>query len=209
MALSAAFKQSIKERRRRARRLEAVLFISILLLGLLSAGVPFRWENLVVLVPPYLLVLLTFRRWRSLGLIRVNSLDDRAMLEYGVTFDKLDDAQEKEILRRYRVGTYLMNYFPDERETELMREAHVRAFDVMKVLLPTVAAIYWAGWKLLPAGRIRTGWTDFPVVLFWLFLMMLGLPQVVHLWSAPDDEDLRELQPEISEKVYQMRKKGA
>ena len=109
------------------------------------------------------------------------------MVEYGVEFDRLGEAEQKDLLKRYRVGTYLLNYFPDEREEELERESKERAYGVLGWLLPVLAVIYWAGWRLLPEGRVRAGWTDGPVVLAWVLLLVLAMPQIVRLWTEPDE----------------------
>lgn len=87
-------------------------------------------------------------------MLPVSSLDDRAMLEHGVEFERLGEADQKAILRRYRVGTYLVNYFPDEREGAQERESQVRAYEMLRWLLPIVAVVYAVGWWLLPAGMI-------------------------------------------------------
>jgi hypothetical protein len=57
----------------------------------------------------------------------------------------------------------------------------------MEVLLPTLAVVYWLGWDLLPVGRFRAGWTDSPVVLTWVLLLVLALPQMIRLWTEPDE----------------------
>lgn len=187
MTVSKAFRQAMKNRTRRSRRTEVVLFFSWIVLGLLHAGRPLTWGNLVFVTSPYLYVIVMFRRWKERRLLPVSSLDDRAVFEYGVEFEKLAEAQQKEVLRRYRVGTYLLNYYPDELQVAQEAEAHQRAYDVMKVLLPSLAVAYWAGWNWLPEGRFRAGWTDGPVVLAWMVLLVLSLPQMIRMWTEPDE----------------------
>ena len=34
---------------------------------------------------------------------------------------------------------------------------------------------------------MRAGWTDAPVVMTWVLLLVLALPQLVRLWTEPDD----------------------
>ena len=120
-------------------------------------------------------------------MVQVSSLDDRAVAEYGVEFEKLGEAQQKELLRRYRVGTYLLGYYPDELEEAQERESFQRAYGVLRWLLPVLAVIYWAGWRVLPEGRVRAGWTDGPVVLMWVLLLVLALPQLIRMWTEPDE----------------------
>ena len=192
MAVSLAFKQAMKKRTRRSRRWEVVFFFVLMAMGLSSAGMHFRWFGLWFFVTPYLYAVQRIYSWQVMNwdwqrrMVPVSSLDDRAMLEHGVEFDGLSEVEQKDLLGRYRMGTYLMDFYPDEREKELRGEAHRRAYDVMKVLLPVLAVVYWVGWKLLPEGRLRVGWTDGPVVLAWGFLLVLALPGIILMWTEPD-----------------------
>ena len=188
MAVSYAFRQAMKNRTRRSRRIEVAFFFVVMAMGLSYAGHPFRWGDLGVWAIPLIAAGgRIFRGWHWQQTIPVSSLDDRAMLEYGVEFERLGEVEQREILPRYRVGTYLMNYFPDEREGEQEREAHVQAYDVLRWLLPVIAVVYWVGWRLMPEGRVRAGWTDGPVVLVWVLLLVLGLPQMIWMWTMPDE----------------------
>jgi len=36
-------------------------------------------------------------------------------------------------------------------------------------------------------GWVRAGWTDGPVVLAWVLLLVLAMPQIVRLWTEPDE----------------------
>jgi hypothetical protein len=188
MALSAGFRRAMKNRTRRSRRLEVLVFFVLITCGLSFAGQPFRWGQLGARALPLIYAAgRIYRLWNWQKMIPVSSLDDRAMMEHGVEFNKLTDEQQEEILRRYRVGTYLLNYFPDEFEVSREAKAHVRAYEVMKVLLPSFAVVYWAGWHLLPEGRVRAGWTDGPLVLTWVLLFVLALPQMIRMWTEPDE----------------------
>lgn len=62
----------------------------------------------------------------------------------------------------------------------------MRAYGVMRWLLPVLAVGYWAGWRLLPVGRMRERWTDGPVVMVWVLLLVLAMPQIVRMWTEPD-----------------------
>jgi hypothetical protein len=184
MALSYEFRQAMKNRTRRSRRLEVLLFFLLMAAGLSEAGRRFRWED----ATPFVLAaarIFTFWKWRRI--IPVSSLDDRAMYEFGVEFDKLTEAQQHEMLRRYRVGTYITNYFPDELEARQEADAHMRAYAAMRLLLLPLVFVYWLGWLWLPQGRVRAGWTDAPTVLVWAALFVLALPQMIQMWTEPDD----------------------
>jgi hypothetical protein len=188
MAVSRGLKRAMKNRTRRSRRIEVVFFFFVMAWGLSYAGRPFRWAELGARGIPLVYALgRIFRMWRWQQALPVSSLDDRAVLEYGVEFERLNETQQREILRRYRVGTYLLNYFPDELESAREAESHLQAYEVMKVLLPSIAVVYWLGWDLLPAGWFRAGWTDGPVVLTWVLLLVLALPQLIRMWTEPDE----------------------
>jgi hypothetical protein len=187
MAVSFAYRQSVKKRRRRSRRTEVVMFFVVMSLGLAMGGDPLTWHNLGIRAMLYTVAIAqVFRDW-SRRTITVTSLDDRAMSEYGVEFEQTTPAQQKDLLKRYRVGTYLLGYFPDEYEEAQERESHLRAYEMLRFLLPAIAVLYWLGWRLLPEGGVRAAWTNGPVVLTWLILFVLALPQMLRMWSEPDD----------------------
>jgi len=188
MAVSRGLKRAMKNRTRRSRRIEVVFFFVVMAAGLSYAGRPFRWAELGARAIPFIYAVgRIFRIWRWQRILPVSSLDDRAMLEYGVEFDELEEPQQQQVLRRYRVGTYFWNYFPDELEVAQERDASLRAYGVLKILLPALALVYWLGWRLLPEGRVRAGWTDGPVVLAWVLLLVLALPQMIQLWTEQDE----------------------
>jgi len=186
--VSGGLRRALKNRSRRSQRTEVVFFFVWMAIGLSEAGQPFRLAHLGWLAFPYLWVAGNiFRFWRCQQLLPVSSLEDRAILEYGTEFDRLTEEQQNDLLRRYRVGTYYLNYFPDERQATQEQKAHVRAYGVLTILLPLLAIVYWAGWRWIPEGRFRAGWTDGPVVLAWLVLLVLALPQMIRMWTEPDE----------------------
>jgi hypothetical protein len=188
MAVSLAFRQAMKNRTQRSRRFEVLFFFVIMAMGLSFAGQPFRWGQSAARVFPLIYAVgRIFRLWDWQRTIPVSSLDDRAMAEYGMEFEKLGEAQQKEILMRYRVGTYLLGYYPDELEEAWGRESYGRAYGVLRWLLPVVAVGYWVGWWVLLEGRVRAGWMDGPVVLTWVLLLVLALPQLIRMWTEPDE----------------------
>lgn len=188
MAVSYGFCQAIKQRRRQWRRVEVGLFFCLMAWGLSYAGCSLTWRNVGLMMGPYVILMMQiFRVWGWQRMLPVSSLDDWAVLEYGVEFEKLAEGQQKEILRRYRVGTYFLNDYPDEFEAAREAGAHLQAYAVMKVLLPSILIVYWMGWKWLPVGRLRAGWTDGPVVMMWVMLLVLGLSRMIRMWTEPDD----------------------
>jgi hypothetical protein len=193
MAVSFSYRWAVRNQKRKRRRFEVILFFALMAMGLSEAGDPVTWRNLAYHVFPYIMVIANvFRDWRWQRTITVTSLDDRAMNEYGVEFEQATEAQQKNLLKRYRVGTYLLNYFPDEYEEAREREAYLRAYAFLRFLLPAIAALYWLGWKLLPEGDVRAAWTNGPAILTWLILFVLALPQMLAMWMEPDDPNSAE-----------------
>jgi hypothetical protein len=188
MALSYIVRQALKQRKRSSRRIEVVMFFFFMALGLMEGGAPLNWHTVGVRSIPYIWAVgQVFANWRRQRMLPVTSLDDRAMVEYGVEFEQLEDAQQEDLLKRYRVGTYIVNYFPDEREGAQEQEMHLRAYGVLRWLLPVLVAVYWVGWRLIPEGGVRAAWVDGPVVMTWVLLLVLGLPQILRMWTEPDE----------------------
>jgi hypothetical protein len=188
MAVSLAYRRSVKRRTRRSRRWEVCSFFLMMAIALVCAGKPLDFRGFVFRLTVYVFPLCSvFRDWDWNRLVKVTSLDDRAMNEYGVEFEQATEAQQKDLLKRYRVGTYLLNYFPDEYEEMQQRESYQQAYSTLRILLPSGVVVYWLGWKLLPQGYARDAWTNGPVVLYWLSLLIIAMPQIIRMWTEPDD----------------------
>jgi hypothetical protein len=188
MAVTFGYRQAIRNRKRSWRRFEVCLFFLMMATGLAEAGIPLTWRSLGMLMMPYSLILTrVFGLWKQQQVVKVGSLDDRAMVEYGVEFEQTTPTQQKDLLARYRVGTFLLGDCPDEYEEAQERESYLRAYGVLRVLLPGIAVVYWMGWRLLPEGSVRAAWTDGPVVLTWVSLLVLAMPQLLRMWTEPDD----------------------
>jgi len=187
MAISGGFKRAMQFRTRRSRRTEVVFFVFIVAFGFYSATFRFYWFFLNLYLYPVV------RIWKSgmmswderRRVVPVSTLDDLAMLEHGVGFDALEKVQQSEILDRYRGGTWLLNYFPDEREHEMQAKAHLRAYELMRWLLPVMSLLCWAMYRWVSGTNVL-------VLLFWMVIVVLGLPQMILLWTEP--EDVREMQ---------------
>jgi hypothetical protein len=188
MALTFAYRQAIRNRKRGWRRFEVVFFFALMAMGLVEGCAPLAWSNLGVKMTPYLLVITrVFIQWKQQQVVTVGSLDDHAVAEFGVGFERTTPSQQRELLDHYRVGTFPLNSYPDEYDAARVREAHLRAYDVLRLLLPALAVLYWIGWRVLPKGNVHTAWTNGPVVLTWLVLLVLALPQIISMWTEPND----------------------
>lgn len=182
MALSYGFKKAVKQRKRRSRRLEVIFFVSLAVSGILTSTKPFQWGLLNLYLYPILKIYTSGQAswdWRR-RVIPVSTLDDRAMLEYSKRFDDLDGEGQEAIFKKYRGGTWLLNYYPDEREHELRTLASLRAYEVMRYLLPMLALLCAGMWHWI-------GGVNVLVLLFWVVIVVLALPQMILLWTEPDD----------------------
>jgi hypothetical protein len=119
----------------------------------------------------------------------VKSLDDRAQVRHGVNFDQLSDAEQNEILQRYRVWGYVLDpdSNPDERQTALRLQANDAAFRFLRVALPCFAAVYWMVYLFVPAGELRETLMDSPVLIMWLVVFVINLPTTIEMWTEPDE----------------------
>ena len=187
MAISNEFKLAMKFRTRRRRHIEVVVFLGMVVIGFCSAARPFQAGLIYFYLYPVMKIWKgSYASWDlRRRVIPVSTLDDRAMLEHGVVFEELGKTKQKEILDEYRGGTLLMNSFPDEREHQLQAEAHLRAYSLMRVLLPVLLLVCWAAWRWVNGINVL-------VLLSWVVVLVLGLPQMIVMWTEP--EDVRELQ---------------
>jgi hypothetical protein len=213
MAVSFSYRDAVRHRKRKLRRFKVVFFFVLMAIGLSEAGRPWTWTNFGPAAVPYLLVFTWLMSWKRIGDVPIKSLDDLAMEEYGVEYEQTTPAQQTDLLRLarhrrqrvparpyYRVGAYLLRYHPDEYDNARERESLQRTHSILRVLLPSVVVVYWLGWKLLPEGYARAAWTNGPVVLFWLSLLVIALPQIIRLWTEPDDPGEPKLVPSAAEK---------
>src|ERR1700733_8323450 len=101
MALSYAFRQAVKNRSRRSRRVEVVMFFTFMAMGLADGGHRLSWNNVGILTLLYFCAAMQgFTSWRWGRALPVSSLDERAMLEHGAEFEKLGQAEQKDLLKR-------------------------------------------------------------------------------------------------------------
>ena len=134
---------------------------------------------------PIFIAFVGVRNW-YLGQRRiVTSLDDRAQLAHGVNFDELSAEEQKYLLRKYRVGSYLLPV--DERQQAFRLEAKGKAYRFLQTALPWFVAVYWALYLWIPAGRLRDALMDSPMIVSWLAVLIVTLPSAIEMWTEPDE----------------------
>jgi hypothetical protein len=181
---------ALKRRTRRYRRREVVTLCLLMLLGLISSlGADHHsFRSFAYTVSLALIAVGPGRGLRPERLV-VKSLDDRAQVRHGVNFDQLSDAEQKEILRSYRVWGYIVDteLNPDERQMALRLHANDVAFRFLRKALPCFAAAYWMVYFWVPAGELRDALTDSPVLIMWLVVFVVILPTIIVRWTEPDE----------------------
>lgn len=182
-------RRALKHRSRRWRRRQVVGFYGLLLIYLLVTlgGDHHRFRDLWWAVYGLWIALVNLRQWSRGEPLAVTGLDDRAQLAHGLNFDQLTAAEQKEILSRYRVGTVFVNRVPDERQEALRLRANEAAFRFLRVALLCFAAGYWMVYLWVPAGPWRETLMDSPVVISWLVVFVISLPQMIVMWTEPDE----------------------
>ena len=190
---SSRLRRALKWRTRRYRRRQVFWFYLVMLLGVLATlgGDHHRRRELeLALFYPAACALTALKDWSRWSYQRwrcVSSLDDRAQVAHGLNFEQLSAAEQKEILRRYQVGGRLLDETPDERQEAARLQANDAAFRFLRKTLLWFAAAYWAVWLWMPAGGWRDRLTDSPVIISWLVVFVISLPQIIEMWSEPDE----------------------
>ena len=182
-------RRALKRRSRRWRRRQVIAFYALMLICPLTTlgGDHHRFRDFWWAVCGIWIAVQNLLQWSRSERLLVTGLDDRAQLAHGVNFDQLSGAEQKEILSRYRVGTYLVNPVPDERQAALQLQANATAFRFLRVALLCFAAAYWAVYLWVPPGPWRETLMDSPVIISWLVVFVISLPQMIQLWTEPDE----------------------
>lgn len=180
---------ALKRRSRRWRRREVVTFYFLMLVSLLATlGADHHGFSHFGLTVCWLVIAIgEGKRWRLSQQRWVTSLDDRAQVEHGMNFEQLSAAEQKEILRRYRLGRFLLDWTEDERQQASRMRANEAAFRFLRIALPCFAAAYWMVYLWMPAGAWRECLMDSPVLISWLVVFVISLPPVLEMWTEPDE----------------------
>ena len=180
---------ALKRRTRKWRRRQVVVFYCVMFVWpLVTLGndhhgfLHLFWAGFA----PFI-VIWQLPQWRRDQQRVVTNLDDRAQVEHGVNFDQLSDAEQKELLARYRIGTFRLDGVADERQEMSRLRANKAAFRFLRVALLCFAVGYWMVYLWVPAGDWRDMLMDSPVVISWLVVFVISLPQQIEMWTEPDD----------------------
>jgi hypothetical protein len=185
-------RRALRFRSQRWRRRQ-VVFWSVLIgfWWLASIGIEHRgFHGVLHTLYPLMLGVPLGLNWRNQRTPVVTSLEDRARLEYGRSFDALGDDEKREILDRYQVGPCIMQHQEDEREQmERMKSQEVAA-RILRTTVLVVLAVYWVGYLWLPsrpgAEMDPRGWLDPVAWIMGIVTLVFVLPNAVWMWREPD-----------------------
>ena len=192
---SRLLRRALRFRSQRWRRRQ-VVFWSVLIgfWWLASIGIEHRgFHGVLHTLYPLMLGVPLGLNWRNQRTPVVTSLEDRAQLEYGRSFDALGEDEKREILKRYPVGTYVMQHQEDEREQMEQMKSQEEAARILRTTMLVVLAIYWVGYLWLPsrpgAEMDPRGWLDPLAWIMGIVTLVFVLPNAVWMWREPDAVD--------------------
>jgi hypothetical protein len=133
----------------------------------------------------------------SKGLYRLagTSMEDRAMLEFGIPYDKLKTEQRGPLMERYRAELLKRCFYPDERQIADQERAERTAWGLLKRAAILIAVVVWAVYLLAPEGALgrllqaAEMLLDSPLALTWMVIALIALPTLIRLWTEPDQAD--------------------
>jgi hypothetical protein len=127
-------------------------------------------------------------------MLMVGSLDEWARYKYGTTgFEGSSAEQQEDLLKKYRVGTYLMPrsgsrehrpWLPDEREAGERDRASRRTLVLLGTYMTSMAGVYSNHSDGLTKAQ------DVVALLLQLVVMAITLPKAIVLWEEPDPREI-------------------
>jgi hypothetical protein len=184
-------RQALKKRTRKWRRRQVVLFyvFMFLIVNLQVGNDHHGRRHFWITINPIIIFWGVSSRWFWAQQRVVKNLEDRAQVAHGVNFDQLSEAEQKEILRKYRIGRYVLDVegVSDERQEAFRLQAKDAAYRILRRALPWFVAVYWALYLWVPAGDWRDMFMNAPIVVSWLAIFVVTLPSAIEMWTEPDE----------------------
>jgi hypothetical protein len=176
---------------RRTRRLVfALLFAPVLVFEIAVSLRMVRldpWAGLMTTTWLAILLGLAVRTFR-IGFAQV-SLEDRAVIEYGVEFDALKKKQRGDLFQRAVRDGLFGRVKVDEHEAELRLRAQGAAYRLLGPGLSVFVAAYWAVCLFGPFAATRGALAVTAVVVTWLAALVLAAPTMIRMWTQPDEPE--------------------
>lgn len=175
-------------RSRRARRFTVILWIGVLAFQAWAAYRGARlWADAGLASTVLMLSIALFAFYRMRIALAQPTLEDRALTEYGRSFDALREKQRGELFERNTRDGIMGRVRFDERERELRRRSEADAYRLLRPVLVVAVSIYWAVCLLGPFAAEREVLAVTAVAFSWLAAAVLVLPTMVRMWTQPDD----------------------
>ena len=145
------------------------------------------WAGLMTTTWLAMLLGLAVRTFR-IGFAQV-SLEDRAVIEYGVEFDALKEKQRGDLFQRAVRDGLFGRVKVDEHEAELRLRAQGAAYRLLGPGLSVFVAAYWAVCLFGPFEATRGALAVTAVVVTWLAALVLAAPTMIRMWTQPDEPE--------------------
>lgn len=196
---SFALRQALKFRSQRWRRRQVVLaslllvFIWSMTLGEMHRG----FFNGVRLLNVLTLSFFFTTAWTRRGSF-ITDPNDRAIYEFGRSWDELNEAEQEVLRTNNLLGSYF-SLSKSERREALCLKTMEHTWIILQVTLVIVLAVYLTAWFLLPdQPNRRLNPRDILDPVTWfvgLVSFCIVLPSAVWMWVEPDwePEPLQEL----------------
>ncbi|RSL16131.1 hypothetical protein EDE15_1640 [Edaphobacter aggregans] len=182
------------ERRRRSRRLAIVLWVGLLGVWFwLAMHVAHVWRDGGTdgeLAFTFTLIMMALGAWAlyiSRRSMAETSLEDRAVAEHGVEFEQLSEPERGLLYQRLLRERVIGRAARDEREMALQQKAAWVAFRILRPALVLFVLGYWGVCFSRPCGSARSELVVSAVVVSWVVMGVLALPQMVRMWTEPDE----------------------
>jgi hypothetical protein len=130
------------------------------------------------------------------GKVMLGSLDDWSRYFHGIDFASASEAQQKDVLNRYRVGNYWMPEKPDYYgKADVADEREVMERDRASYLSLRFLALTIAALALYQGALLREGWNAAAnaALLLGLAVAAITLPKAIILWTEADPRDAEDL----------------
>jgi hypothetical protein len=178
---------------KRFRRIVVLLWIGLLaadplMIVRLSQSFAFLAALPALLLPTVTQLLITWLAFRSMRIgLAQPTIEDSALLQFGLTFDALSNRQREELFQRRFRNFIFGRLHVDEREAELRMRSEVAAYRLLRPGLVIVGAAYWGVCLLGPFESVRGTLVVTAVAYTWLAVAILVLPTMIRMWTQPNE----------------------
>jgi hypothetical protein len=117
----------------------------------------------------------------------VATAEELARRSYGVSFKSLTAIEKDRVKQQMRHEILAAARETDEREEAMQRDSERHAFRLLRRGLPGLILVYWIVCLCLSIGPVRMGLVFSALALSGLTIVVLALPELIRIWSTPED----------------------